>query len=544
MNAFLYFVSVALIALLAALLAVFLGPWAVEVIQRWRGKRLGTVVADIPVREALDSLLVSVQAEPKPLSDSDGGALAFDFQGGHFIAVCEEDPHHPLRNTASISFLGCLSVPLADIEKLQNAANDVNMMTLAPKATLSSAADEDEVDETVNMNLHVSGLRLLTDETGIEQFRNLLTSFFHLQRIAADRLEEARKEDPGALLRTRVPIQRAIYSMARAELELAPDAEMAGPWYEAPRWTVRELIFRMFGRNIPDATVLVNGAETEDALDAVVFDPERPVMTVDILPAAEAGTDVRNYHLVLRRLEAGENLTLVHVDASAAGLPVSAFRSVESAETLPEVRSTVIGVYGSSLEQFRAEAEYMAQEQGLVAQVKSPDAAYSLYWGKVLMADKRLLEAEHYLLNAWRYLADHVEENGDNQGFVEAFEDACFSLGRLYYDLGRYADSYLYMDMIVQGHRLRWTQQYILTLQALGDPRVSAILKNLRESVNPEAEEGNEIVADLFAFIDRQEIVADIRRGNTDRAREALQKRLEANPDDEFALSWLKRLSR
>ena len=53
----------------------------------------------------------------------------------------------------------------------------------------------------------------------------------------------------------------------------------------------------------------------------------------------------------------------------------------------------------------------MASELDLLAKCKEPDAAYSLYWGKVLYTDGRHFEALHYLTNAFR---DHVSAYGES----------------------------------------------------------------------------------------------------------------------------------
>ena len=46
-----------------------------------------------------------------------------------------------------------------------------------------------------------------------------------------------------------------------------------------------------------------------------------------------------------------------------------------------------------------------------------------------------------------------------------------------------------------------------------------------------------------MSFIERQQIVLDIRSGNSSGALEKLRKMLEENPDNDFALRWLARLS-
>ncbi len=56
-------------------------------------------------------------------------------------------------------------------------------------------------------------------------------------------------------------------------------------------------------------------------------------------------------------------------------------------------------------------------------------------------------------------------------------------------------------------------------------------------------EDGGEHLDSLMSFIERQQIVLDIRSGNSSGALEKLRKMLEENPDNDFALRWLARLS-
>ena len=56
-------------------------------------------------------------------------------------------------------------------------------------------------------------------------------------------------------------------------------------------------------------------------------------------------------------------------------------------------------------------------------------------------------------------------------------------------------------------------------------------------------QDGGEHLDSLMSFIERQQIVLDIRSGNSSGALEKLRKMLEENPDNDFALRWLARLS-
>lgn len=556
-----YFILIIVGAVITSALVILLQPLAnrlQDAMAKMRLRRHSPTDADAPAAiDALTEILAALNCEGNVITNDDGhrDTVTFDFQGGHFVASIEDNASHPMFNTVSLSYYGCMSAALADSETLERVVNEVNLISLPPKATITPAGNNDNNNDALNVNLHISGLRLIADKTGIELFKAMLTGCFHIQRMLSDRFDELRRTEPSETVRNSVPYDKALYALYHAELEMQGDSALNGPWYEMPQWTIGEFFKRLYGyKPGEDMTLIVNGQQQTEVESIEAY----PVFSLLLTDNAGIGdratidllspdTDRRSYHICLTMQSVDERLYLIHADCTSAGLPARAYRTIGSAETEPDARSVVIGIHRGGPEMFKAEAEFMAQEQGLVDKCVGGDAAYSLYWGRVLFADGRLLEAEHYLRNAWSLMADEIKREGieqNNNELAHTFEETCFFLGQLYYRLGRYADSYLYMDMIVQGNRLRWTQQYILTLQALNDPRLQQIIRNLRDNANPEnqSEETVEAARELMAFLDRRAIVEDIKRGFGVIAHDKLMKMLEANPDDEFALSWLSRL--
>ncbi len=84
-------------------------------------------------------------------------------------------------------------------------------------------------------------------------------------------------------------------------------------------------------------------------------------------------------------------------------------------------------------------------------------------------------------------------------------------------------ESYYYLDIIVHHHRLRWTQQYVLTLMAVNDPRIASTIQSLLEMT--ENAEQDEAILELREFIKRQQIILGIRNGQTEKARYILEKK-------------------
>ena len=227
-------------------------------------------------------------------------------------------------------------------------------------------------------------------------------------------------------------------------------------------------------------------------------------------------------------------------------MPMAPFRAPASEESMPQARTVILGVPCVTPEAFLAEAKYMASELDLLAKCKEPDAAYSLYWGKVLYTDGRHFEALHYLTNAFGIMSP-LMENPDlvATDVAETFYEVCYFLGVVNCALGRYRDAYYFLDLIVNQNRIHWTEQYVLCLMAMRDPRCPSLLDSLRENIvkQRDEEDGGEHLDSLMSFIERQQIVLDIRSGNSSGALEKLRKMLEENPDNDFALRWLARLS-
>lgn len=492
--------------------------------------------------------LERIQAEIVDTTDSDDDKIVFfRFQGGNFYAR-----YMPSRQHASISYFNCFETSLDNLAALEQVVGATNNRNTPIKATYSPNDDHSKIE----VSFHSSGLRLQNSATDAEYLIELLTTFFDLQRLFADSFNEIIEGNGNPLIRDAMPPIHSAFVIHRAELEESGKI-WGGPWFEMPRLTLAEMIDRMTGTITSDnAQIIINGTASE--LKASEVEPLKLLLKDDIndddpVIAGNSFIDViepdelthRNNHIILRLNKSDDRLYTISVYIMQSGLPASAFRPAGSPETLPRAFSSTIGVHRGGPELYKAEAEYMAEEQDLVNLVRSGSAAYSLYWGKVLFTSDRFFEASFYLQNAYDLLAPQMNNpSSQPQELLEQFFDACFFLSVTFYKLGRYRDSYYYIDIIFQQHRVRWTEQYILTLVALRDPRIEVMMTNLRDQLVEQLndEDSGPHIQKLIDFIDRQMILVKIQQGNIDEARQALEKQLEASPDDSFALYWLAKL--
>ena len=73
---------------------------------------------------------------------------------------------------------------------------------------------------------------------------------------------------------------------------------------------------------------------------------------------------------------------------------------------------------------------------------------------------------------------------------AETFYEVCYFLGVVNCALGRYRDAYYFLDLIVNQNRIHWTEQYVLCLMAMRDPRCPSLLDSLRENIVKQRDEG------------------------------------------------------
>ncbi|MDE6535773.1 MAG: tetratricopeptide repeat protein [Muribaculaceae bacterium] len=496
----------------------------------------------------LRGCLERIQAEITETYDRDDDKIvSFRFQGGHFYAI-----YMPSRQHASISFFNCFETTLENIAIVEQVVGATNNRNTPIKATYAPNDDHSMLE----VSFHSSGLRLLNSRADAEYLIDLLTTFFDLQRLFVEAFNEQLEGNGNPLIRNSMPPVHSAYVIHRSELEESGKT-WDGPWFEMPRLTLSEMIDRISG-NVPsdDAQIIINGVSSTKKASEIEplkillkedINSEDPVITenafIDVIEQDKLTH--RDTHVILRLTNTDDRLYTINAYVMQSGLPANSFRPTGSPETLPRAFSSTIGIHRGGPEIYKAEAEYMAEEQDLVNLVKSGDAAYSLYWGKVLFTSDRFFEASFYLQNAYDLLAPQMNNpSSQPQELLEQFFDICFFLSVSFYKLGRYRDSYYYIDIIFQQHRVRWTEQYILTLVALRDPRLEVMMTNLRDQLVEQLndEDAGPHIQKLIDFIDRQMILVKIQQGKIDEARQALEKQLEASPDDSFALYWLAKL--
>ncbi len=522
-------------------------------------------VAIVPdIETVFQSVMAKLQVTPSVMpnsandADDDTGAT-FEYQGGHFVAMFRKTKTDPFENSMSISYFNCYSVSAEHVDRVGELANIVNNLMMPVKCTYADNPEEGDV----SFSLHATGIRLFADdEASVEYMRSLLLCFFRLQRMLFERFESLKGNAPSSAEADRLIFGHQLYALSRMEVTEQP-GPFADPLWHPSHLTVGEFVHMLFGVTIGDDVVMtVNGVRFSDNLAEIssapllasVVEGEGPdaklIAEASYISIRSRVRENREILISLRAERIDERLITVRVNAMLSGLPVAPFRAPASEETAARSRTVILGVPCVTEEAFLAEAKYMADELGLLEKCKNPDAAYALYWGKLLYTDSRFVEALHYLTNAYGALAplmEHPEEQ--SQATCETFYEVCYFLGVVNCALSRFHSAYYYLDLIVNQHRVMWTEQYVLCLMALHDPRCPSMIAGLLENVRKQRDDTEESDSDaamqlnsFIQFLERQLIVLDIREGKIEEARRSLTELLAADPDNSFALYWLEQL--
>lgn len=521
------------------------------------GDATATSRIDRDFKALMQRLQVTTADMPTEEGDDDTG-VTFEYQGGHFVAVFRNSASDPFENTMSLSYFNCYSLPAEQVGRAGELANTINNLMLPIKCSYGNNAEEGDV----SFSLHATGVRVADNEESANYVKSLLLCFFRVQRLLFERFEQMKSESPSEAEANRLIFGHQLYAVSRMEI-----TEQESPWsemlFQPSKLTIGEFLFSMFGTPVDaDTSLYLNGHLLSDnhtefadmPLLSHIIEGEGPTAAI-VADAATLTIRSRSHRqreilLSLRAEKIDDRLISVRVNAMQSALPVTPFRAPASVETQPQSRSVVLGVPCVTPEAFLAEAKYMADELGLLEKCQSPDAAYNLYWGKLLYTDGRLPEAEHYLLNAYSVMAapmQHPEQMSAD--YCETFYDVCYFLGVVNCAMGRFHHAYYYLDLIVNQHRVMWTEQYVCCLMAMHDPRCRTMIAGLLESVRHQRDEAEESdpesaaqVTPFIEFLERQQIVLDIRDGKTDEARQALTTLLTNDPDSSFAMYWLSKL--
>jgi hypothetical protein len=477
------------------------------------------------------------------------GTMLFDFQGGKFMAQFQQTNDSVFPGSVSISYFNCLEMPAEQLPEAQAAANTVNNITVPIKCTYTPGDDG-----KLNFSLHTSGLRLGDNKESDDSLYEVLTCFFRMHRTLMEQSERI-NADPMALMSNRIFTEKVSNSLKSFAMQQQP-APYNIPTYAPLKVTLGDLLHTLFRLDVSDGTTLhVDGEHVSDDPEVIrsfpvlsllvsgegadtKLDREEASLTVHILKPVPA-----QVMMSLSAAVHSPRLIMATLSAMLSSRPSAPFKQAGAVDDDPRAVSLHLGIPTVSDAELRAEAEYKAGEEPVPDVDFDKISAAMLYWGKTLYADGRYYEAVRYLRSSFDQMESIVQTYEDpHQSLVDQFCDVCFMLGMSMMAMGDYFTAYYYLDYIWQQGRVTWTCAFVECLMAMHDPRLSSILQQLRSRINTNTDDDNEAGNIMLRFIEQKEILLDIEFNRTDQARARLEKILERDPDDEFALMNLRKL--
>jgi tetratricopeptide (TPR) repeat protein len=482
-----------------------------------------------------------------------------NYQGGHFVGVVDVTDNGACLLT--ITFSRCFSVKAESMLELQEAVNAVNMYVCPCKCTY----DVDDEDGEVFASIYCSGLFISEEQSYVDHLRTILNSCFWMQRMLHDRMKEFEmpRLHPGdTSIRNRIVFGRV--NRHQAEINGDYDYDNYSCLEVLQDETLETMIHKTLGYELRPGFLLTDSKQLQYEPDVEKIKSFR---LLDVMynnfnscerqllyaggPDEDIEPNVRSLVVWGERSEPEcdvNQTAIVTITVQASGLRATTYRDFDSPEREPRWHRIQVQVICEDMGQRRAEGVYMAAEQGLVDVLKEPEDAYNIYWGKTLFASDRYYEALNYLLPAWKSIAPKVRESEAGSELTEIFYEASFFIGCCFNALNLPERAAYYLDILIGLNRIPFTKEYIMSLMKLDDPRVDAIISNTRRSVlrarddGSIADENENFIEDFLLFLHCQEIILDIRAKRTEKARKALQKILEDDPNNAFALKWLAKL--
>ena len=298
--------------------------------------------------------------------------------------------------------------------------------------------------------------------------------------------------------------------------------------------------------NLAD-TLIADGAfvRQKAVLDLVFFLPAHP-------------TTRRRMTFSIQQADGCEDVLYYQVVATLLPLPSGIGRPLHSKEVQVQSHSVLLAYDLRSTKQLQDEFVYMwkeakskvangeenqlTEEQRLIANVESVDAARFVYRSRTLYRQKRYYEAISCLENAYRLLNSNIDKKSLEERNL--FLEVCYMLGFCYNELQQYDRAYYYLTFVTGINRTLYAEEYVNCMIYLGDYRslmtIDGILKDLHNSI-VEDEEGEfeQSVHPFLQFLYRRKAYVLVELHRFDEAEEMLRQMIDDPESGDFALDEL-----
>ncbi len=497
--------------------------------------------------------------------EGDAALVRYTFQSGHFgIRIIGNCPQ------VELSYLFFAEAEMKDINIVRHVCNHFNLNSTGPRFSYSIN------EETNIIDMHILTPLLLDDDRAKDILSSAMVDMFLWQnsfiRSLTDVKKEAKSSATSDLEWSEKEVARDFFLLREQELR---HQKKGAEWRQNDKEaaTLKQWMDKVFGlvdvvfselMVVTDTVTVINDRESiasynlSDTLIADgAFVRQKAVLDlVFFLPAHP--TTRRRMTFSIQQADGCEDVLYYQVVATLLPLPSGIGRPLHSKEVQVQSHSVLLAYDLRSTKQLQDEFVYMwkeakskvangeenqlTEEQRLIANVESVDAARFVYRSRTLYRQKRYYEAISCLENAYRLLNSNIDRKSLEERNL--FLEVCYMLGFCYNELQQYDRAYYYLTFVTGINRTLYAEEYVNCMIYLGDYRslmtIDGILEDLHNSI-VEDEEGEveQSVHPFLQFLYRRKAYVLIELHRFDEAEEMLRQMIDDAESGDFALDEL-----
>ena len=497
--------------------------------------------------------------------EGDAALVRYTFQSGHFgIRIIGNCPQ------VELSYLFFAEAEMKDINIVRHVCNHFNLNSTGPRFSYSIN------EETNIIDMHILTPLLLDDDRAKDILSSAMVDMFLWQnsfiRSLTDVKKEAKSSATSDLEWSEKEVARDFFLLREQELR---HQKKGAEWRQNDKEaaTLKQWMDKVFGlvdvvfselTVVTDTITVINDRESiasynlSDTLivDGAFVRQKAMLDLVFFLPAHP--TTRRRMTFSIQQADGCEDVLYYQVVATLLPLPSGTGRPLHSKEVQVQSHSVLLAYDLRSTKQLQDEFVYMwkeakskvangeenqlTEEQRLIANVESVDAARFVYRSRTLHRQKRYYEATSCLENAYRLLNFNIDKKSLEERNL--FLEVCYMLGFCYNELQQYDRAYYYLTFVTGVNRTLYAEEYVNCMIYLGDYRslmtIDGILEDLHNSI-VEDEEGEfeQSVHPFLQFLYRRKAYVLVELHRFDEAEEMLRQMIDDPESGDFALDEL-----
>ena len=497
--------------------------------------------------------------------EGDAALVRYTFQSGHFgIRIIGNCPQ------VELSYLFFAEAEMKDINIVRHVCNHFNLNSTGPRFSYSIN------EETNIIDMHILTPLLLDDDRAKDILSSAMVDMFLWQnsfiRSLTDVKKEAKSSATSDLEWSEKEVARDFFLLREQELR---HQKKGAEWRQNDKEaaTLKQWMDKVFGlvdvvfselTVVTDVVTVINDRESiasynlSDTLiaDGAFVRQKAMLDLVFFLPAHP--TTRRRMTFSIQQADGCEDVLYYQVVATLLPLPSGIGRPLHSKEVQVQSHSVLLAYDLRSTKQLQDEFVYMwkeakskvangeenqlTEEQRLIANVESVDAARFVYRSRTLYRQKRYYEATSCLENAYRLLNSNIDKKSLEERNL--FLEVCYMLGFCYNELQQYDRAYYYLTFVTGINRTLYAEEYVNCMIYLGDYRslmtIDGILEDLHNSI-VEDEEGEveQSVHPFLQFLYRRKAYVLVELQRFDEAEEMLRQMIDDPESGDFALDEL-----